>query len=108
MSLTDATVAVMLPITDATRAHDFYGSRLDLPFDGKNDEGDLMFQLAGGSQLGLRVLPDAKPSPNTAMSFKVADIAAEIADLESRGVRFEDYDMPGFKTVDHVFDSGSM
>ena len=38
------------------------------------------------------------------MSFEVGDIAAEIADLESRGVRFEDYDLPELTTVDHVFD----
>ena len=42
------------------------------------------------------------------MSFEVADIAAEIAALGVRGVTFEDYDLPGFTTVDHVFDAGGM
>src|SRR3954447_11774203 len=106
MSLTQNPVAVMLPITDAARAKQFYSTQLGLSFDGENGDGELAFQLAGDSQLVLRVLPDAKPSPNTAMSFRVGDVAAEIAALEQQGVRFEDYDSPGFTTVDHVFDSG--
>ena len=109
MSLTDSTVAVMLPTGNATRAQEFYESRLGLPFDGMNDTtGELAFRLAGGSQLVLRVLPEAHPSPNTAMSFAVQDIGAEIAARESRGVAFEDYALPGMKTVDHVFDDGHM
>ena len=65
MSLADNAVAVMLPIADADRAQAFYGDRLGLPFDGKGDEGELMFRLAGGSTLVLRELPDVEPSPNT-------------------------------------------
>ena len=64
-----------------------------------------MFRLAGGSQPGVRLLPDVTP-PHTAMSFEVADIRAEIDALKSQGVAFEDYDQPGFTTVDHVLDDG--
>ena len=107
MSLTDSTVAVMLPTRDATRAQEFYEGRLGLPYDGTDDAtGESVFRLTGGSQLVLRLLPEVHPSPNTAMSFAVSDIVAEIKALESRGVRFEDYDQPGFTTVDHVLDSG--
>jgi catechol 2,3-dioxygenase-like lactoylglutathione lyase family enzyme len=108
MSLSDSAVAVMLPTGDATRAQEFYEKRLGLPYTGTGGPDELMFGLVGGSHLVLRVLPDFNPSPNTAMSFEVSDIAAEVADLESRGVRFEDYDLPDMKTVDHVFDDGSM
>ncbi len=107
MPLTESAVAVMLPTGDATRAREFYESRLGLPFDGTNEaSGESMFRLAGGSHLVLRLLPDVTPSPNTAMSFEVADIRAEIDALKSRGVAFEDYDQPGFTTVDHVLDDG--
>lgn len=108
MTLTDSAVAVMLPIGDAARAQDFYEKRLGLAFDGTNPGGELMFRLTGGSHLALRPLPDVRPSPNTAMSFEVGDITSEISDLESRGVQFEDYDLPDLKTVDHVFDDGAM
>ena len=32
----------------------------------------------------------------------MADIAAAILTLQSRGVTFADYDLPGLKTVEHV------
>jgi catechol 2,3-dioxygenase-like lactoylglutathione lyase family enzyme len=109
MPLTDSAVSVMLPIRDAARAQEFYESRLGLPYDGTNDAtGESVYRLASGSQLVVRVLPDSQPSPHTAISFEVGDIVAEIADLESRGVAFEDYDQPGFTTVDHVLDDGGM
>lgn len=107
MTLTDCTVAVMLPTGDAARAQDFYEKRLGLPFDGTGPTGELMFRISGGSHLALRPLPDVHPSPNTALSFEVDDITREIADLESRGVPFEDYDQPNLRTVDHVFDDGT-
>jgi hypothetical protein len=34
-------------------------------------------------------------------------VVKEISSLEGRGVRFEDYDLPELKTVDHVCDLGS-
>jgi catechol 2,3-dioxygenase-like lactoylglutathione lyase family enzyme len=109
MSLTESAVAVMLPTADATRAQEFYERRLGLPFEGTNDTtGESVYRLAGGAQLVLRLLPNVQPSGNTAMSFEVSDIATSIEDLMSRGVAFEDYDQPGFTTVDHVFDDGSM
>ena len=108
MSLTDSAVAVMLPTGDVTRAQEFYEGRLGLPYDGTDDaSGESVFRLTGGSQLVLRLLPEVHPSPHTAISFAVTDVAAEIAVLEARGVRFEDYDQPGFTTVDHIFDGGN-
>jgi catechol 2,3-dioxygenase-like lactoylglutathione lyase family enzyme len=108
MSLADSTVAVMLPITDTGRAQEFYGERLGLPYEGTDSDGSLMYGLQGGSELVLRPLPAGQQSANTAMSFKVDDVAAEIAKLEASGVVFENYDQPGFTTVDHVFDAGDM
>lgn len=107
MSLTHRTVAMMLPVTDVDRARTFYSESLGLDFAGTNDEGSAMYALDGGTQLVLLPRPDAQPSESTAMSFEVDDITAEIGDLESRGVVFEDYDLPDLKTVDHVAVMGS-
>jgi catechol 2,3-dioxygenase-like lactoylglutathione lyase family enzyme len=108
MPITESPVTVMLPITEPDRAQQFYGERLGLAYDGRHGADEVTYQLAGGARLGLRVLPDAHPSPHTAMSFEVDDIAAEIAALESRGVTFEDYDSPGFTSVGHIVDDGDM
>lgn len=106
MSLSSSSVAVMLPISDPDRAQKFYTDQLGLPYEGTNDEKSLMYRLAGGAQLVLLPRPDEKPLGSTAMSFEVTDLEQEIADLESRGVVFEDYDLPELRTEGHVATMG--
>ena len=43
-----------------------------------------------------------KPAEHTALSFEVDDVPNEVELLERRGVVFEDYDMPGLHTEQHV------
>ena len=40
------------------------------------------------------------------MSWDVSDVRAEVAELRSRGVKVEDYDLPGLKTDDGIADIG--
>jgi hypothetical protein len=42
------------------------------------------------------------------ISFPVThdDLEREVAELRSKGVTFEDYDMPGMKTHDGILDGG--
>ena len=42
----------------------------------------------------------------TQAGWEVPDIKAEIAELRSRGVEVEEYDMPGLKTEDGIADIG--
>ncbi len=107
MTLATKHVTTMLPITDADRARSFYGTVLELPYQGTNTEGSLIFELAGGAGLGLMLRPAGTQSPHTAISFDVDDISATIAELQSRGATFDDYDLPDLKTVDHVCVLGS-
>jgi len=106
MSLAHRAVAMMLPVTDVDRARSFYDESLGLDYTGTNDEGSAMFALDGGTTLVLLPRPDSRPSESTAMSFEVDDVSSEISALEGRGVTFEDYDLPDFKTVDHVCEFG--
>ena len=107
MSLATSTVAMMLPVTDPDRAKTFYTEKLGLHYTGTNEEGSATYALAGGATLVLLPRPDSTPSESTAMSFEVDDVAGEVRDLEQRGIGFEDYDLPDFKTVDHVCVLGS-
>lgn len=106
MSLAHRAVAMMLPVTDVDRARTFYAESLGLDFTGTNDEGSAMFALDGGTTLVLLPRPDSHPSESTAMSFEVDDVSSEISALKDRGVTFEDYDLPDFRTVDHVCEFG--
>lgn len=107
MSLAHSGVALMLPVTDVDRATRFYEKSLGLEFTGTNEEGSALFAVGSDAQLVLLPRPESRPSESTAMSFEVDDIAAEIRDLEDRGVAFEDYDLPGLTTVDHVCEFGT-
>ena len=52
-------------------------------------------------------MPAGAQSENTALSFEVTDLPAEVRALEDRGVRFQDFEMEGLKTVDHIAELGS-
>jgi hypothetical protein len=42
----------------------------------------------------------------TQASWQVTDLQAEVADLRARGVKIEDYDLPGLKTENGIVDIG--
>ncbi|ODS97142.1 MAG: glyoxalase [Lautropia sp. SCN 69-89] len=99
--LAHAPVTTMLPVIDLERARRFYEGKLGLEPLGSTPDGKFRYR-SGGATLALFPRPEGTRAEHTAVSFEVADIAAEIAELQSRGVVFEDYDLPGLKTVDHV------
>jgi len=106
MSLATSAVAVMLPVDDVDRAKKFYEEKLGLEYGGLNAEGSAMFALDGGTTLVLLPRPGAPRAESTAMSWAVDDVEKEVKELEDRGVTFEDYDFPEFKTVDHIATMG--
>ena len=100
--LTSAPMMTILPVKDLDRARDFYQQRLGLAPQGARPDGKFLFRCNGGATLALFVKPEGTKAEHTAVSFVVADIVAEIRDLEARGVKVHDYDLPGFKTIEHV------
>ncbi|MGO4343279.1 VOC family protein [Pedococcus sp. 2YAF34] len=92
----------MLPVTDIGRAKEFYSDRLGLSFEGTNAEGSLLYRLGGGTMLMLLPRETGSQNPNTALTWEVPDVRAQIAELEGKGVVFEDYDLPGLQTQDHI------
>ncbi len=104
--LANAAVTTMLPVKDMARARAFYEGRLGLKAGNAKADGKFEYSV-GGSTLALFPKPEGTKAEHTAISFRVADIAAAIAELKRAGVVFEDYDLPGFKTVEHVCVLGS-
>jgi hypothetical protein len=70
------------------------------------DLGGLWYQCADGTWVAITRSGFAGTAQNTAVSFTVDQIEDLMARLRGRGVEFLDYDMPGFKTVDGLFDAG--
>jgi catechol 2,3-dioxygenase-like lactoylglutathione lyase family enzyme len=99
--LSSTSVTTMLPVKDMARARAFYEGRLGLSPGGLKPDGKFVYEV-GGTTLALFPKAEGTRAEHTAVSFRVPDIAAAIVQLKQDGVAFEDYDMPGFKTVDHV------
>ena len=98
-------IDVMLLATDLRVAREFYGDRIGLEV--LLDSGDfLTFKCGGDSRLVVTRSSTGANDPQTKASWRVDDLAAEVAELRSRGVRVEDYDEPGLKTVDGIADVG--
>ena len=87
--LTNAMVAPNLPAVDLQRARKFYEEKLGLMY---------VYQRA------------ATKADHTVASFKVDNVEAEVKELKSKGVKFEDYDLPkmGIKTVNSIATMGNM
>jgi hypothetical protein len=58
---------------------------------------------SGGASLFVYPSTYAGTNKATAVGFRVADLPATVTELKSRGVRFEEYDIPNVKTVNGVY-----
>jgi predicted enzyme related to lactoylglutathione lyase len=101
-----ARAAAALPAQDLERAKAWYAEKLGLTPTGFDPTGGAIYELSGGT--GFLLFQSAgKPSgTHTQMALELADFDATVTDLRSRGVRFEDYDLPGLKTEDGVAQFG--
>ena len=100
MTLNDAVVTTTLPATDLARAKQFYHETLGLDIEFEM-EAHIMFKTSAGSQI-LLYPRGPTTADHTVCSFAVPDIEAAVAELRGKGVTFEEYDMPGLKTVDGI------
>lgn len=100
--LANAPVTTMLPVRDLERARKFYEGALGLKPIGAKEDGKFLYAAGGGGILALFPKEAGTKADHTAISFQVPDIGAAIRELEAKGVVFEDYDLPGLKTVEHV------
>jgi catechol-2,3-dioxygenase len=98
-------IDVMLLGTDLGVAKEFYGDKVGLEILLESDDF-VTFECGGDSRLVVTKSSTGTSEEQTKASWRVDDIAAEVADLRSRGVEIAEYDGPGLKTVDGVADVG--
>jgi catechol 2,3-dioxygenase-like lactoylglutathione lyase family enzyme len=100
--LRDARIATRLPAQDLKRARAFYSEKLGLePVDER--PGGLLYRCASG-EFALFASAGASSGGFTQMGFEVDDIEATVRELRERGVVFEEYDLPGMRTVEGIAD----
>jgi catechol 2,3-dioxygenase-like lactoylglutathione lyase family enzyme len=94
-----------IPVADLDRAKAYYVGVLGFDDVDAENESATMLVAGDGSRFALFVTPNTVRGGHTQLGFAVDDIEAEVADLKARGVVFEEYDLPGFKTVNSIADS---
>ena len=95
-------VATRLPAQNLERAKAFYAEKLGLePVEER--EGGLRYVCAAG-EFALFESTGTASGEHTQMGWEVEDIEATVRELRAREVVFEDYDLPGLKTVEGIAD----
>ena len=94
-----------IPAQDVARARSFYEDKLG--FRPREEvAGGVVYEFGKGTAAFLYPTPNAGSSRASQAYWQVADIEREVAELKKRGVKFEDYDMPGMKTENGIFTGG--
>lgn len=98
-------IDVVLLATDMEASRDFYANKIGLAVLSENP-GALTFKCGGDSRLVVSKSSVGTSDEQTQASFRVQDLRHEVADLRSRGVKIEEYDLPGLKTAEGIADIG--
>lgn len=103
--LDQAEIVAIVPVTDVEAAIEFYGETLGLALkERRNDipeSPEAEFRAAEGTLLAYESV-GAGQSRHTIAGFRVAALDAVVEALRGRGIVFEEYDLPGLKTVDGI------
>ena len=102
--LGDYPLQVVLLSLDLGETRTFYHDQLGLEIVSESD--DAITFRSGGTPFAVTKSTVGTADEQTQASWFVNDLDAELALLRAKGVKIEDYDMPGLKTVEGVADLG--
>lgn len=102
--LGEAPVGMNIPVKNAQESKRFYEDVLAATPISVN-ETDIVYQT-GNTFFAIYETQQVGKAGHTLGTFVVDDLDATIEGLRDRGVAFEDYDMPGLKTVDSIAQLG--
>jgi len=91
-----------LPASDLARARKWWKDVFGLEPVRTDDGGD--FYVIGGIPVMVYETQFAGTAQNTALSLLTDDLERDMTALRVHGVTFNEYDLPGLKTVDGVVD----
>ncbi|HEY6744886.1 MAG TPA: VOC family protein [Mycobacteriales bacterium] len=106
--LENGTVTANIPAADLTRARQFYADKLGVTPYSEIDGVMLVYRTAGGTVFSVYQTEYAGQAGHTIAQWHVDDVEAEVRDLKSKGIVFEEYDLPGVKWQDGVASMGEM
>jgi catechol 2,3-dioxygenase-like lactoylglutathione lyase family enzyme len=106
--LADRRATAMIPVTDLSRAKRWYEEKLGLKPAEDNGETGAVYKLGGGLTAFMYPTQFAGTAQNTMLTFDSPDLVADMAEMRKKGVVFEDYDFPDFKTENGLADFGEV
>jgi predicted enzyme related to lactoylglutathione lyase len=102
--LRNAPIRAYIPVSDVPRARKFYEEIIGLK-PGEDYAGGVIYEC-GGAEVFLYPTPNAGTSKASQAYWQVKDVEAEVAELKSRGLKFEEYDMPGVTMKNSIATAG--
>ncbi|SRR6266568_8631214 len=103
--LRNAAITPYIPVADLARARKFYEKTLGLKPKEEYAAG-VIYECGKGTVFFMYKSAGAGTSKASTAFWQVDDVEAEVAELKARGVVFEEYDMPGIKTVNGIATGG--
>jgi catechol 2,3-dioxygenase-like lactoylglutathione lyase family enzyme len=103
-TLADWSFGATIPAKDLDGTRRFYEDVLGAHVVNE-DPGGILYK-AGDSYFSLYPTQFAGTAQHTLGAFMVRDVEAAMAALRAEGVTFEEYDMPGLKTVNGIAELG--
>lgn len=102
--LSNAPIRAYIPASDVPRARKFYEEKVGLK--PKEEYAGGVIYECGGAEVFLYKTPNAGTSKASQAYWQVEDVEAEVAELKRRGVKFEEYDLPGTPMKNSISNRG--
>jgi len=99
-----APVRAYIPASDVSRARKFYEEKVGL-VPKEEYSGGVIYEC-GGTEVFLYPTSSAGTSKASQAFWQVDDVEAEVTELKRRGVKFEEYDMPGVTMKNSIVTGG--
>jgi predicted enzyme related to lactoylglutathione lyase len=103
--LKSSPIVPYIPVADLERARKFYEEKIGLT-PKEVYAGGVIYECGGGTWVFMYPSQGAGTSKASTAFWAVEDVEKEVAELKSRGVVFEEYDMPQMKTENSIATGG--
>src|SRR5207237_5099156 len=97
-------IRAYIPVSNIARARKFYEEVVGLK--PKTDYAGGVIYECGGADVFMYPTPNAGTSKASQAFWQVKDVEAEVAELKARGLKFEEYDMPGITMKNSIATGG--
>jgi len=102
--LQSAPIRAYIPVTDVSRARKFYEGKIGL-VPKQEFAGGVIYEC-GGCEVYMYPTSNAGTSKASQAFWEVEDVEAEVKELKARGVKFEEYDLPGASMKNSIATGG--